>query len=189
MSLVSTPLFDEPNKRESLKEKCIFFLFQTSDLNLTIIKRETSQKRRYISCRTHVLTNIAVNHLPFKIHRTPKALIHQITPSIGFTQNCPLYLWRPLCMFYTSQLNWGRECLLMPSSSSTRCTRCQSYSRLITSRQSPLGSAPSPSPWTPCRSGAPRTGCWGKRWLWLKHFEHDFQNVIGSGTALKRDNL
>merc|ERR1719447_633803 len=35
--------------------------------------------------------------------RKPKALIHQITPSIGFTQNCPLYLWRPLCMFYTSQ--------------------------------------------------------------------------------------
>merc|ERR1719220_3447920 len=30
--------------------------------------------------------------------------------------------------------------------SSTRCPRCESYSRLFTSRQSPLGSAPSPSP-------------------------------------------
>ena len=85
MSQVSTPLFDEPNKLESLKEKCIFL--QTLDLNLTIIKRETSH------------TNVAVNHLPYKIHRTPKALIHQITPSNGFTQNCQLFLWRPLCMF------------------------------------------------------------------------------------------
>ena len=96
MSQVSTPLFDEPNKLEPLKEKCIFL--QTLDLNLTIIKRETSLRHRY-HVMTHVHTNVAVNHLPYKIHRTPKALIHQITPLNGFTQNCQFFLWHPLCMF------------------------------------------------------------------------------------------